>query len=88
MPLLRLREHLLQDEHVGVRRVDEFGIDLGGDDVADVRQHVSYFIVRVGRFQKPIVAHNLLSLCCNANQWVTFAAIFLRRAGFPPGNRN
>ena len=66
VPLLRLREHLLQHEHVGVRRVDEFGIDLGGDDVADVGQHIPYFIVRVGIFHQPIVVHERLWFGCCA----------------------
>ena len=55
VPLLRLREHLLQHEDVGVRRVDELALDLGGDDVADVGQHVPHFVVRVGVFHQPIV---------------------------------
>ena len=47
VPLLRLREDLLEDEDVGVRRVDELALDLGGDDVPDVRQHLAHLVVRV-----------------------------------------
>ena len=54
VPLLRLREDLLEDEDVGVRRVDELALDLGGDDVPDVRQHLAHLVVRVRVLHQPM----------------------------------
>ena len=53
VPLLRLRKDLLEDEDVGVRRVDELALDLGGDDVPDVRQHLAHLVVRVRVLHQP-----------------------------------
>ena len=55
VPLLRLREDLLEDEDVGVGGVDELALDLGGDDVPDVRQHLPHLVVRVRVLIQPIV---------------------------------
>lgn len=52
MPFLCLPKDLLQHEDVGVRRVDQLGLDLGSDHVAQVDHQVADLVVGVSVFHQ------------------------------------
>ena len=49
VPLLGLAEDLLEEEDVGVGRVDELGVDVRLDHGGHVGQEVAHLLHRVGR---------------------------------------